>query len=82
MAAENQKNRDAGARKERKEVVIHSLRRCAVRGRQGVGWCYRMCTPEGELGLCGFPAPHAAHSSTGVILREKKRLEEEQKKSA
>ena len=74
------------AQTERKPIVIHELRRCAVKGRQMVGWCYRMCKPKGELGLCGFPAAHAAHSHTGLVLREKRRLEleaeEEAKKSA
>ncbi len=59
-----------------KQIIFHNLRRCAVRGRGMVGWCYRMCTPKGELGLCGFPAAHAAHSKTGLILKELKARED------
>ncbi len=59
-------------------VVFRNLRRCAVKGRGMVGWCYRMCEPEGELGLCGYPAAHAAHSATGLILRELRRRELEE----
>ena len=56
--------------KQNPPIVFHNLRRCAVKGRQMVGWCYRMCQPQGDLGLCGFPAAHAADSRTGTILRE------------
>ena len=63
-------------------VVFHNLRRCAVKGRQMVGWCYRMCQPQGELGLCGFPAAHAADSKTGVILKEIRKRELEEESSA
>ncbi len=71
MAEEEQ----VAEKKQAPPVVFHNLRRCAVKGRQMVGWCYRMCQPKGDLGLCGFPAAHAADSRTGVILRERRERE-------